>query len=130
MLALVRDRPDAFRGQWHLARMARTRGDVPNAITRYDRALKLWPNREGLVQEAAAYAGTQGQTAWARDVAAWGTTRWPGNINFHRLLASNAIDMGDTATARQAVINGLRVKPNDDLLNAMQRAFGQTVTAP
>jgi hypothetical protein len=128
MLALVRDRPDAFRGQWHVARIARAHGDAAAAVAGYDRALKLWPHREGLVQEAAAYGGSQGRTAWARDVATWGTTRWPGNINFHRLLASNAIDMGDTVTARRAVSSGLRLNPSDELLNAMQRAFGQTAT--
>ena len=128
MLALVRDRPDAFRGQWHLARMARARGDASAAVARYDRALKLWPHREGLVQEAAAYGGSQGRSAWARDVAAWGGTRWPNNINFHRMIASQAIDQGDTATARRAVLNGLRLDPNDQLLNAMQRAFGAATT--
>jgi len=128
MTALVRDRPDAFRGQWHLARMARAAKHPADALARYDRAMKLWPHREGLVQEAAAYAGSQGSAAWARDVALFGTIRWPRNVNFHHMLAAYAIDLGDTLTARRAVTDGLRVDPNDKILNEMWRAFGQPHT--
>jgi hypothetical protein len=124
MTALVRDRPDAFRGQWHMARMARAQGDALTALTRYDQALRLWPYRQGLVQEAAAYGGDKGRSAWARDVALWGTRRWPNNIHFQRMLAANAVDMGDTLTARRALLAGLRIAPNDTILNQMWRAFG------
>jgi hypothetical protein len=127
MSALVRDRPDAFRGQWHMARMADRNKDVVTALTRYDEALRLWPYREGLVKEAAAYGGQHGRNVWARDVALWGTRQWPQNIQFQSMLAGNAIDLGDTATARKAVQAGLRIAPNDTLLNKMWRAFG---TAP
>ncbi|HUP88820.1 MAG TPA: glycosyltransferase family 39 protein [Longimicrobiales bacterium] len=124
MLALARDRPDSFRAQWHVARLARKRGNASKAIQDYDRALKLWPYREGLVQEAAAYGTEQGRKAWARDVAFYGTVRWPRNINFHRMVAGNAVDLGDTVTARRAVKQGLTVVPNDRILNDMWRAFG------
>ena len=128
MIALVRDRPDAFRGQWHLARMARNHNNGPAALERYDKAMKLWPYREGLVQEAAAFAGTQGRIAQMRELASWGVTRWPNNIHFHRLLATSAIDLADTTAARKAIANGLRLDPGDSLLNKMQRAFGQPAT--
>lgn len=125
MATLLRDRPDSFRAQWHMARLARQRGDVQAALQRYDLAMKLWPYREGLVQEAAAYGGSQGRAAWARDLAFWGTRRWPQNANFYRMLAAHAIDLGDTTVARQAVRNGLRRHPSDQILNDMQNAFGK-----
>ncbi|MGQ0815129.1 MAG: hypothetical protein ACT4O1_11770 [Gemmatimonadota bacterium] len=124
MLALVRDRPDSFRGQWHMARMARARGDAAGAVELYDRALRLWPYREGLVKEAAAYGTSKGRAAWARDAAFWGAQRWPGTADFHRLVAANAVDLGDTVTARRAVLIGLQHHPNDTILNQMRRAFG------
>jgi protein O-mannosyl-transferase len=124
MIALVRDRPDAFRGRWHLARMARARGDVAQALNGYARALEVWPYREGLVNEAAAYASANNRTVWARDVARWGTQHWPDNANLQRTLAVSAIDLGDTLTARRAVGKGLSVAPNDSLLIQMSRAFG------
>lgn len=128
MLALVRDRPDAFRGHWHRARMAREKKDPGSAVARYDHALKLWPYRESLVQEAAAYGGSHGRAAWARDVAFWGTRRWPENVNFHRMLAAQAVDLGDTVTARRAVANGLHLHPGDTILNQMRHAFGRPGT--
>lgn len=128
MHSLVRDRPDSFRGQWHMARMARRENRVNDAMQGYDRALKLWPYREGLVQEAAAYGSEQGRKAWARDVAFYGTVRWPRNVNFQRLVAANAIDLGDTVTARRAVKQGLTVEPGDRILNDMWRAFGPKPT--
>jgi hypothetical protein len=124
MVALVRDHPDAVRGRWHLARMARARGDVPQALKGYARALEVWPFREGLVNEAAAYASANNHTVWARDVARWGTQHWPNNLNLQRMLAVSAIDLGDTLTARRAVGKGLALAPNDSLLLQMSRAFG------
>lgn len=122
--AQVRSRPDSFRGQWHTAREARSRGDVATALATYDRALQLWPHRESMVAEIAAYAGSQQRVAWARQVAKWGSERWPQNVNFHRMLAAYAIDLGDTVTARRAVVNGLQVDSTDQTLNEMARAFG------
>jgi hypothetical protein len=124
MSALVRDRPDAFRGEWHMARMARSHGQVDKALGLYDKALRLWPYREGLVEEAAAYGTEHNRVVWAREVAHWGTQRWPRNVNLQRTLAANAIDMGDTVTARNAVSAGLHIAPKDSVLNAMWRAFG------
>jgi tetratricopeptide (TPR) repeat protein len=122
LLALVRDRPDAFRGQWHKARIARARGDAEAALRTYDQALKLWPYREGLVKEAAVFGTSQGRAGWARDVAFYGTQRWPQTVDFHRLVAANALDLADTATAVQALRRALQLHPNDRILNDMWRA--------
>ena len=124
MHALVRDRPDAFRGQWHMARIHRQQGRIDAALTHYDEAFKLWPYRQGLVQEAAAYASGQGRAVYARDLALFGTRRWPENVAFHRLAAGNALDIGDTATARMVLTAALQRHPNDTLLNQMRRATG------
>lgn len=124
MIALRNDRPDAFRAQWHLARYERNQNNVDAALKQYDTALRLWPYREGLVQEAAAFGSAHGRAAWARDVAFWGTQRWPENEDFHQLLAANAVDLGDTITARRAVRVGLQRHPDSKILNDMWRAFG------
>lgn len=122
LTALVRDRPDAFRGQWHMARMARAKGDVGGALTNYDKAMKLWPYREGLVQETALYATSNGRAAYGRDVAFYGTQRWPNNVVFHRLIAGNALDLSDTTTAVRALRQALQLHPRDSILNQMWRA--------
>jgi hypothetical protein len=128
LLALVRDRPDAFRGQWHRARIARARGDTELALRTYDQALKIWPFREGLVKEAAVFGTSQGRAAWARDVAFYGTQRWPKTVDFHRLVAANALDLGDTATARRTLDRALQLHPNDKILNDMWRAATVTTS--
>jgi tetratricopeptide (TPR) repeat protein len=130
MEALVRDQPESFRGQWHLARMARADDEHERALQLYERAITLWPYREGLVREAAAYGGERGRMAWARNLAQWGTKRWPESVDFHRLLAGHAIDMGDTTAARLAVEAGLRIAPNDTILIQMRRAFGIAPSQP
>jgi hypothetical protein len=122
LLALVRDRPDAFRGLWHKARIARARGDAEAALRTYDEALKAWPFREGLVKEAAVFGTSQGRAAWARDVAFYGTQRWPQTVDFHRIVAGNALDLGDTATAVRTLRQALQRHPNDKILNDMWRA--------
>ncbi|HEX6557871.1 MAG TPA: hypothetical protein VF021_00370 [Longimicrobiales bacterium] len=123
MMALARERPDAFRGQWHAARMARARQDVNGALAGYDRALSLWPFREGLVREAAAYASSQGREAWATNLASYGAQRWPNNVDFHRLLAAYALDHGDTTRARALLARARRLHPADSILNQMWRAI-------
>ena len=122
LIALVRDRPDAFRGQWHVARIARARDDVETALRTYDRALQLWPFREGLVKEAAAYASGHGRAAYAQNVAYYGTQRWPQTVDFHRILAGAALDRGDTAAAVAALRRGLERHAADPILNQMWQA--------
>jgi hypothetical protein len=125
LAAQVRSRPDSFRGQWHMARVARARGDVATSLSIYDYALRLWPHREAMVAEIAAYAGSQNRVAWGRQVSKWGSERWPHNVNFHRMLAAYAVDLGDTVMARRAVAHGLQVDATDKTLNEMARAFGR-----
>ena len=126
LTALIDDRPDAFRGQWHMARMARAKDDVEGALNTYNQAIKLWPFREGLVQEAAAYASSKGRAAYARDVAFYGTQRWPQNPAFHQLVAGNALDLGDTTTAVRTLRKALQLHPADSVLNQMWRATQST----
>ena len=123
LLALVRDRPDAFRGQWHVARMTRSRGNVDWALQAYDRAIQLWPSRQGLVAEAAMYANLKGRHDYSRRLATYGAQRWPENENMVRIAVANAIDAGDTASARQLLRRALDVHPEDRLLNDMWRAL-------
>jgi predicted Zn-dependent protease len=122
---MIRDRPDGFRAQWHMARVARKNGDVALALAQYEKAMKLWPYREGLALEAAVYASSKGNTAWARNLSLFGTQRWPDNPAFFNMLAAASIDMGDSLTARRVVADGLRIHPDNKILNDMWRAFGQ-----
>jgi tetratricopeptide (TPR) repeat protein len=122
LFALVRDRPDAFRGQWHVARHHRENGRPEAALDSYDEAFRLWPYREGLTQETAGYATSQGRAAYARDIAIFGAGRWRENVIFHRLAAANSLDLGDTTTAKQVLSSALQLHPDDSLLNQMWRA--------
>ena len=122
LFQLVEDRPDAFRGQWHVARDHREHRRVEAALASYDQAFRLWPYREGLVQETAAYASGQGRSAYARDIAMFGMQRWPKNIAFYRMAAGNSLDLGDTTTATRVLRDGLQLSPGDTLLNQMWRA--------
>ena len=125
LMAQLRDRPDSFRAHWHAARMQRRLQAVRPALQHYARAVELWPYRERLVVEAAAYAGTQAQTGMALRLARHGAGRWPRNAELQRLLASNALDLGDTATARSAMVRGLQLAPGDQLLRRMAAALGE-----
>jgi len=126
MLALVRDRPDAFRGRWHLARMARTAGNADMAMRRYAEAIGLWPHRAGLVLEAAGFAAEQGRRREAYDLARLAVAQWPDDLRVQRLLAGTALDIGDLATARAALAAGLRIDAHDETLNRMRAAIDST----
>jgi hypothetical protein len=120
MDALARDRPDAFRAQWHRARMARVGGEPARALALYDGAIKLWPHREKLVLEAAGYAAEQGQRRYAYELARWAAGQWPDHIDAQRLLAGTSLDVADTVTARVAMTRGLGLAPGDEMLNRMR----------
>ncbi|MGH7466950.1 MAG: tetratricopeptide repeat protein [Longimicrobiales bacterium] len=119
MLAQRRDRPESFRAEWHAARMARRDGQSEVAIQRYQHAVRLWPYRERLIVESAAYLSQQRALLAALRVAGYGAEKWPRNLQLQRLLASNALDLGDTTTARKALAAGLRIDPRDALLLRM-----------
>jgi hypothetical protein len=121
--ALLRDRPDSFRAHWHFARVARTAGNLDLSARQYAEALRLWPVREGLVTEAAALAVMQQRLGDGRKLAEFGVSRWPANVPLHRLLAGTALDLGDTTTALRALRAGLRLQPQDAMLQRMNAAL-------
>jgi hypothetical protein len=123
MLAQRRDRPDSFRAEWHAARIARREGQSEVAIARYQNAVRLWPYRERLIVESAAYLSQQRAVLAALRVARYGTEKWPRNLQLQRLVASNALDLGDTITAKSALAAGLRIDPRDALLLRMSAAL-------
>ncbi len=129
MMAQVRDRPESFRAVWHVARMSRRDGKPELAVQQYQQALQLWPYRERLVVEVVAYLTNRKDLASAQGIARWGTQRWPKNIEFQRLIAANALDSGDTLTARAAIAAGLRLNPADSLLNKMSAAVNPGSTS-
>jgi protein O-mannosyl-transferase len=124
MMAQLRDYPDSFRAEWHKARMERRDGRPQSALLHYTRAVELWPYRQRLIIEAAAFAGTQNQGQAAYRLAKHGVQRWPENFQLQRLLAAHAMDVGDTATARVAVKEALRMSPRDPLLRKISDALG------
>jgi len=122
--ALVSDRPDAFRGQWYIARQARERGQAEEAMRRYELALSLWPWRQNLVSEAAVYSGEVGGPQRTQELSRWAVSLDPTDLNAIRVLAGTALDLGDTATARTAIKDGLAIAPDDDVLRQMAAAIG------
>lgn len=129
LLAQLRDRPDSFRAHWHAARIERRANRVQAALARYSQAVQLWPFRERLIVESSAYAASQSQSRIAYRLAAFGVQRWPRNLQLQRLLASNALDLGDTVTARRAMLAGLKLAPNDDLLRRMSATLAPEKSA-
>src|SRR6185369_3825330 len=109
LMAQLRDRPDTFRAEWHAARMAKRDRQTRKALEHYSNAMRLWPWRERMVVEAAAYATEQRDIRFALQLVKHGVARWPKNVDLQRLLAANALDSGDTATARVAINAGLAV---------------------
>ena len=119
MLALVRDRPDAFRGRWHAARKARAAGQLRRAMAEYDTAIVLWPFRQRLILEAIGFAAEQRHYARAFQLAQHAALQWPGDVDVQRQLAGSALDAGDLTVARRAIQAGLRLSPGDSLLRRM-----------
>jgi tetratricopeptide (TPR) repeat protein len=124
MLALVRDRPDAFRGQWHMARMARAAGDDQGALRSYGEALELWPHRQRMVFEAIGFAAEVRRLDYAAELAGYAARRWPESADAHRFLVATTLDAGDTAAARRYLREGLRVAPADEAMLRMRDAIG------
>jgi protein O-mannosyl-transferase len=124
--ALLRDRPDAFRGVWHTARLAAARNDAPAALARYDSAMHLWPYRPRLVREAALYASRQQQPGRAARLTDFGLRRWPDDLVLRRLHAGLLLDYGDVDAARRHIAEGLRWHPRDSLLLRMRDAAVQS----
>lgn len=119
----LRDRPDSYRAHWTLGRAARQTGDHETARRHYDEALRLWPFRESMVVEAAAFAIQDGRLEEGRAIARFGAERWAGNLDLQRMLAAASLSLGDTTTARAALAAGLRAHPADSLLLLMRGAL-------
>jgi len=130
MEALVRDRPDSFRGHWHLARMARAAEDVTRAVAQYDTAIALWPHRHNLLLEAAAFAAVQGEFGRAMAVSSLILRQWPDDLEAHRIQAGVALDTNDRARAAAAIRAGLEIAPGDDGLQRMRAALDSMAAIP
>jgi hypothetical protein len=120
---LARDRPDSFRAQWYLARQARMRGDSTEALGRYELAISLWPWRQRLASEAMRFAAGTASPQRTHQLALLAVSLKPDDIDAIRILAGSALDIGDTATARAAITDGLKLRPDDDVLLQIRRAL-------
>ena len=121
--ALEADRPDSFRAWWHLARVARSEKKPNLEMSRYERAMRLWPYRKGLVFESIGRAIENRRIAEARNLSSFGVSRWPREVTAQRYLASTSLDLGDTARARIALRAGLAIDPADSTLVGMAHAI-------
>lgn len=119
MIALVEDRPDAFRGRWHMARMARSQGQTVHAMREYDAAIAIWPHRQSLVLEATAFAAEQGRAERAFELAQLAASQWPDDLAVLRVLAGTALDTREYGVARDAIRAGLALEPDDEMLLRM-----------
>ncbi|HEX6135810.1 MAG TPA: hypothetical protein VFZ24_17685 [Longimicrobiales bacterium] len=117
--ALVRDRPDNFRGVWHFARLATAQRQPAVALTRYGEAIELWPYRRGLIVEAALNAVQHGAPDYAFRLTEYGIGQWPTDLALRRVHAGLLLDRADTAGAYRHVRAGLDHHPRDSVLNLM-----------
>src|SRR5690606_13002711 len=85
--ALLRDRPDSFRGHWHQARLAVVAGRTDEALSRYVHAVELWPYRERLMLETIQASIRANSPVYARQLAAYVEDRWPRSVEAARLHA-------------------------------------------
>jgi predicted Zn-dependent protease len=129
MESLVRDRPDSFRGHWHMARMAREAQDVSRAVAHYDTAVSLWPHRRALLLEAAAFSAMNGEFGRATGIATLMVRQWPDDLEAYRIIAGVALDTNDTERAAEAVRAGLAISPGDAGFRRMSEALDSTVAA-
>jgi hypothetical protein len=129
MESLVRDRPDSFRGHWHVARMAREAQDVSRAVAHYDTAVSLWPHRRGLLLEAAAFAAMNGEFGRATGIATLMVRQWPDDLEAYRLIAGVALDANDRERAAEAIRAGLAISPGDEGFRRMSEALDSMVAA-
>lgn len=130
-LRLNADAPESFRGWWHLARIARRdAGKAGLEMSRYHRAMTLWPYRRALVDEAAGEAARLKRWPDARATAAWALSRWPSDLNAERVTVESALALGDTATARAATRAGLALAPADTQLVRIARQLAVPIPDP
>jgi hypothetical protein len=118
--ALMRDRPDAFRAHWHIARSEAAARRPAAALAAYGRTLEIWPYRARLLKEASTYAVVAGDLPFARRIAEHGMAVWPRDPAFPRTLGAIALDLGDTAQAGSNIRRGLMLAPGDSVLLRMQ----------
>jgi protein O-mannosyl-transferase len=123
MAALERDRPDSYRAHWYFAQRAVNLQQRDEALARYARALSIWPYRERLTLEAAAYAAQAGDAALAEQITTFAIQNWPRHIGFLRLHAALQLERGSTDDAAATLVRALRLAPHDSLLLGMQRAL-------
>ena len=117
--ALLQDRPDAFRGVWHAARLAASHGSPDTAMRLHTEAIRLWPYRPRLLREAVIYAAANGRPDWSRQLAEFGLAHVPDDLVVRRFHAGTLLDGGDTAAARAQITEGLKWHPQDSLLLMM-----------
>ncbi|HEX6308354.1 MAG TPA: hypothetical protein VFZ69_09220 [Longimicrobiales bacterium] len=120
--ALTTDRPDAFRGRWHLARLAASRGEPESAMRLHAEAIELWPYRPRLLREAVIYAAQNGRPDWSKQVAGFALQQFPRDLVIRRVYAALLLDQADTVAARIQIREGLLWHPQDSLLLKMQDA--------
>lgn len=128
--ALVRDRPESFRGVWHFARLDAAHGLHASAAQRYGEALQLWPYRRRLVQEAALHANSTGDSARAQMLMTFALERWPDDLVIRRVQSGILLDRHDLEAARHHIERGLEFHPRDSLLLLMRDAARRSAAEP
>ena len=99
------------------------RGDSTEALGRYELAISLWPWRQRLASEAMRFAAGTASPQRTHQLALLAVSLKPDDIDAIRILAGSALDIGDTATARAAITDGLKLRPDDDVLLQIRRAL-------
>lgn len=128
--ALVRDRPESFRGVWHFARLDAAHGLHASAAQRYGEALQLWPYRRRLVQEAALHANSTGDTARAQTLMTFALERWPDDLVIRRVQSGVLLDRHEYEAAQHHIERGLEFHPRDSLLLRMRDAAARAAPRP
>ncbi len=97
--ALIRDHPESYRAQWHLAARAFGRGDLPRSDTAWALAYRLWNGDSRLLAEYASYEIARGHTDHAQQLLDQSLAIHPGRARPRELYATALIVRGRYAEA-------------------------------
>ena len=100
--AMVRDHPESYRAQWHVAVRAAERRDTVAADEAWMLAYRLWPGDSRLLSEFASYSISRGHANLALDLLGRSLAMHPGDQRAQELVATALIVLGRNREALAA----------------------------
>ncbi len=100
--AMVRDHPESYRAQWHVAVRAAEHKDTVAADEAWLLAYRLWPGDSRLLSEFASYSIGRGRASFALNLLRQSLAIHPGDQRAQELVATALITLGRNREALAA----------------------------